>query len=219
MSPLRVPERIVRRAAWLTLLGLLVPIASASASAQELEPGAYTVSPVGINVINAGYVFNSGDINFDPSIPVEQASARIHTATLSYGRAMNLAGRSATALVALPIVDGHLEGLLNGTFATADRLGTADLRLRLGVNLYGSPARRMPEFASTPPAKLNIGASVMVVAPTGQYDPQRFVNLGTNRWAFKPEAAIIRNLGPWMFEIYGGAWLFTTNHDYIGTTR
>jgi hypothetical protein len=83
------------------------------------------------------------------------------------------------------------------------------------VNLYGAPARRLPEFAKTPPAPLNVGASIMVVAPTGQYDPSRIVNLGTNRWAFKPEAAVIRNIGPWMFEIYGGAWLFTDNTNYV----
>jgi hypothetical protein len=188
----------------------------APAAGQELEPGAYTVSPVGLNVFNAGYVFNTGDINFDPSIPIEDADASIHTATLSYARAMNLAGRSATLLVAVPIIDGHVQGRVAGTFAEADRLGAGDLRLRLGVNLFGSPARRMPEFAKIPPARLNVGASVMVVAPVGQYDPARLVNLGTNRWAFKPEAAIIRNLGPWMFEIYGGAWLFTDNDDYYG---
>jgi hypothetical protein len=198
----------------LTLLTLHASVALATA--QELEPGAYTVSPVGINVFTAGYVFNTGDMNFDPSLPVEQAHARIHTATLSYARAVNLAGRSATFLAALPVIDGHLEGLVAGTPAEADRLGQGDLRVRLGVNLYGSPARRMPEFAKSPPAKLNVGASVMVVAPVGQYDPARLVNLGTNRWAFKPEAAVIRTWGSWMFEIYGGAWLFMDNDEFYG---
>lgn len=202
----------MRRLATLTLLGLGL---CAPAGAQELEPGAYTVSPVGINVFNVGYVFNDGDVTFDPSLPIEDGSAEIHTAVLSYGRSVDLAGRSATALVAVPIINGHLEGTYLGEPAVADRNGFGDIRFRVGVNLYGAPARELPEFAKTPPARLNIGASVMVVAPTGQYDPQRIVNLGTNRWAFKPEAAIIRNIGPWMFEIYGGAWLFTDNHNYV----
>ena len=111
------------------------------ASAQELEPGAYTVSPVGINLLNAGYVFNTGDVNFDPSLPIEDAKATVHTVTLSYARSIDLGGRSATLLVALPLVEGHVEGILNGVFAAADRTGAADLRIRLGVNLYGSPAR------------------------------------------------------------------------------
>lgn len=202
----------MRRLAFLTLLGISL---SRPVTAQELEPGAYTVSPVGVNVFNLGYIFNDGDVTFDPSLPIEDGSATIHTTILSYGRSIDLAGRSATALIAVPIINGHLEGLYLDERAVADRNGFGDLRIRVGVNLYGSPARRMPEFATAGQARLNIGASIMIVAPTGQYDPQRIVNLGTNRWAFKPEAAIIRNVGAWMFEIYGGVWLFTDNDDYV----
>jgi hypothetical protein len=202
----------MRRLAVLALLAILLTV---PAFAQELEPGAYTVSPVGINVFNLGYVFNDGDVTFDPSLPIEDGSATIHTTVLSYARSVDLADRSATLLVAVPIISGHLEGTYLGEPAVADRNGFGDLRIRVGVNLYGAPARRLPEFAKTPPAPLNVGASIMVVAPTGQYDPSRIVNLGTNRWAFKPEAAVIRNIGPWMFEIYGGAWLFTDNTNYV----
>jgi hypothetical protein len=194
---------------------LAIAFAAAPVSAQELEPGAYTVSPVGNSLLNVGYVFNDGDVTFDPSLPIEDGSATIHTATIAYGRSVDLAGRSATLLVAVPIVAGHLEGLYLGERAVADRKGFADIRIRVGVNLYGAPARRLPEFAKTPPSKINVGASIAIVAPTGQYDTQRIVNLGTNRWAFKPEAAIIRNAGAWMFEIYGGVWLFTDNTDYV----
>jgi hypothetical protein len=194
---------------------LAIAFAAASASAQELEPGAYTVAPVGNSLLNIGYVFNSGDVTFDPSLPIEEGSATIHTATVSYGRSVDLAGRSATMLDAVPIVGGHLEGLYLGERAVADRKGLADLRIRVGVNLYGAPARRLPEFVKVPPSKINIGASVSIVAPTGQYDSARIVNLGTNRWAFKPEMAIIRTAGSWMFEIYGGAWLFTDNDNYV----
>jgi outer membrane putative beta-barrel porin/alpha-amylase len=194
---------------------LVIAFAAAPAAAQELEPGAYTVSPVGINLLNVGYVFNSGDVTFDPSLPIEDGSATIHSVSIAYGRSVGLAGRSATLLVAVPIVGGHLEGLYLGERAVADRKGLSDMRIRVGVNLYGAPARRIPEFATAPSSKYNIGASVTVIAPIGQYSSQRIVNLGNNRWAFKPEGAIIRNAGAWMFEIYGGVWLFTDNDDYV----
>jgi hypothetical protein len=194
---------------------LVIALASAPVAAQELEPGAYTVSPVGINLLNVGYVFNSGDVTFDPSLPIEDGSATIQSVSIAYGRSVSLAGRSATLLVAVPIVGGHLEGLYLDQPAVADRRGLADMRIRVGVNLYGAPARKLPEFVKAQPSKINVGASVTIIAPVGQYDPQRIVNLGTNRWAFKPEAAIIRNAGAWMFEIYGGVWLFTDNDDYV----
>jgi hypothetical protein len=208
-------------AAWRTsLLALLATAVAAPAFAQELEPGAYTVSPVGINVLNVSYVFNDGDVNFDPSLPVEEGSATIHSVAVAVARAVNLAGRSATALVAFPMVGGHLSGKYLGQPTVVDRRGLGDMRVRLGVNLYGEPARRMPEFARVQRSKVNIGASITMVLPTGQYDPQRIVNLGLNRAAFKPEGAIIRNYERWMFEIYGGVWLFTSNDDYVnGLTR
>jgi len=127
-------------------LGVLLAVAcvATSAAAQELEPGAYTISPVGLNILNLGYGFNSGDVTFDPSLPIEDGSARIHTATVAYGRSVGLAGRSATLLVALPIIGGHLEGVYLGERAVADRKGLGDMRIRVGVNLYGAPARRLP---------------------------------------------------------------------------
>ena len=201
----------------IALAAVIAIAASAPAAfAQELEPGAYTVSPVGINLLNLSYGFNTGDVTFDPSLPVEEASARIHSVSFAVGRSINLAGRSATALVAFPLVGGHVSGLYLGQPAAVDRTGFGDMRVRVGINLYGEPARRMPEFAKTQRSKVNIGTSVLVVLPTGQYDPQRIINLGLNRAAFKPEAAIIRNFEHWMFEIYGGAWLFTSNHDFAG---
>ena len=40
-----------------------------------------------------------------------------------------------------------------------------------------------------------IGASLTVTMPTGQYDPARLINPGTNRWGFKPEIGISQTLG------------------------
>jgi hypothetical protein len=207
----------MRRLACLILGIALLPL---HAMAQELEPGAYTVSPVGVSVFTAGYTFNTGDLTFDPSLPIDAASSTIQATALAVGRAIDFAGRSGTVLVGLPIMSGHIEGLYFGDPVLVERTGLGDLRIRLGVNLFGAPARRMPEFATTAPSRFNVGASISVVAPTGQYSNQRIVNLGSNRWSFKPEAAVIRNAGVWMFEIYGGAWIFTDNDDYVnGRTR
>jgi hypothetical protein len=74
------------------------------------------------------------------------------------------------------------------------------------------------EFAQRKPGTI-IGASVLIVAPTGQYDPQRLVNPGSNRWAFKPEVGISKPLDRWTFEVMGGAWLFTDNDRFLGTSR
>jgi hypothetical protein len=78
--------------------------------------------------------------------------------------------------------------------------------------LKGGKALAPKEFAARKPEAL-IGASVLVVVPTGQYDPQRLVNPGTNRWAFKPEIGISKPINRWTFEAMGGAWFFMASPD------
>ena len=60
----------------------------------------------------------------------------------------------------------------------------------------------------------------MVRAPNGQYDSTRLINIGANRWGFKPEFGVVHVMGKWAIDAYVGAWFFTTNSDFFGgTTR
>jgi len=162
--------------------------------------------------------YNTGDLAFDPSGPIEEASARIGISTLGYIRTLNVAGRSANIGVIVPYVLGHLEGLYLGEPAFADRSGLGDLGVRMAVNLFGAAAMSPKEF-STYRARTLIGASLIVKAPTGQYDPTKLINIGTNRWAFKPEVGIVRVMGRWAIDAYVGGWFFTTNDDFFGGMR
>jgi len=90
--------------------------------------------------------------------------------------------------------------------------------MRFSVNLYGAPAMDLETFA-TYRRKTNVGASLTIVAPLGQYDPARLVNIGTNRWAAKPEVGISRRFGNWFFDLYLGAWVFSENDNYQGRVR
>jgi hypothetical protein len=83
------------------------------------------------------------------------------------------------------------------------------------VNFYGSPSLRLEDFASYQ-QDLIVGASLRVSAPWGQYDDSRVVNLGTNRWIFKPELGISRAVGPWTMETKLGVTIFADNKDFLG---
>jgi hypothetical protein len=63
--------------------------------------------------------------------------------------------------------------------------------------------------------KTLLGVSLKVVAPTGQYDPTKLINLGANRWAFKPELGLSRRWGHWVLDAYGSVWLFTENPEFF----
>ena len=97
--------------------------------------------------------------------------------------------------------------------------GFADPAFRVSVNLYGAPALTLPEFADWE-QDLIVGASLRVSAPWGQYDSSRVVNIGSHRWAFKPEVGASKTVGPWTLEVTAAAILFTDNNDfYRGSTR
>ena len=196
----------------LTFTLRLMPVC---ASAQELEPGAYWPLPRGLNIVTGINSFNWGDVTFEPSVPIDEAKARINTSAFVFTRAFRLAGRSANASVQVPVVAGHLEGLYLGQPAEADRFGLADPRLKLAVNLYGAPSMTPKEFAAYRMRTI-VGVSLTVAPPLGQYDPAKIINIGANRWSFKPELGLARAYGPWVVEVMAGVWLFTDNTDFVG---
>ena len=193
------------------LLGVLASFASA----QELVPAAYTPAPYGVNLLSLATTYNSGDVALAPSVPIEEMNAKIFASTLTYARTLNVAGRSATATVIAPYVIGDLEGLYLGDPASAERSGIGDVVLRGGINLYGGPAMSPKEFSTYRPRTL-IGASLIVSVPTGQYDSSKLINIGTNRWAFKPEIGVVHVMGRWAIDAYVGGWFYTDNTDFFG---
>ena len=120
-----------------------------------------------MNIVTAIGGINWGDVAFEPSLPVEDAAATIATSALAYTRAFGLAGRSANAMVMLPIVGGHLTGLYLGEHTVVDRFGLADPKFKVAMNLYGAPAMVPAEFAKYRP-RLIVGASLTVMTPLGQ---------------------------------------------------
>jgi hypothetical protein len=191
---------------------LLLPL---RAFAQELEPGAYWPIPNGLNILTAVNSFNWGDVSFEPTAPIDEASSRINTTALSFTRAFALAGRSANVGVAVPIVAGHVEGRYLGEPAEVGRFGLGDPRVRMAVNLYGAPTMTPQAFA-TYQLRTIVGVSVTIVPPLGQYDSTKLINLGLHRWSFKPEIGVARGRGRWVFEGMAGVWFFTDNTAFIG---
>jgi hypothetical protein len=206
------------RASALTLLLLAGQLASQRASAQEIEPRAYSPSPIGVTFVLAGVSRSEGGILTDPSLPVDDVEATIDAGVAGVGHTFSLFGRSASAAIAVPYIWGDFNGTLFGEPASTSRSGLGDTRLRLGMNLLGGPALTPQEFARRKPAP-TLGASVVVAAPTGQYDGERLVNIGTNRWAIKPEVGVSFPVGKWFLEGYAGVWMFEDNPDFFGGQR
>jgi hypothetical protein len=190
-----------------------VLFAGASSGAQELEPRAYSPSLVGANFVLGSVGRSAGEILFEPLLDVHDVEADLWVSTFGFGRTFDLAGRQARVLAVFPAAWGAVTGDVGAQPQRRDLSGLVDPRLKLTVGLFGAPAMTRTEFAHAP-QRTTIGASVTIVPPWGQYDLEQLVNLGYNRWAFKPEIGVSRPLGRWTLEGYAGVWLFTTNTAY-----
>ena len=205
----------------LATAALLSVLAADIAAAQELAPRAYWPTPVGTRLVMTGYSLSTGDIVTDASLPITGVDSRIHSAVMGYQQTFGLWGRTTTARVELPYVIGSTKGTVFGESAERELDGVGDVALTFSINLLGAPAMDREAFAALlrNPEPI-LGASLRVVAPTGQYDDERYINIGTNRWSARLQVGYIHPFGNrWGLEAAAGAWWFGTNDDFVGVTR
>lgn len=201
----------IRRFAGIGLVLLCFPC---SLDAQFTDPRAYDSAPVGANQLELGYVYARADASVDTSLVVAGAELNLNQGTIDYSRYFSLMRRVAWVEATLPFA--RLGGSVTGSNISGSTIGLGDSSYELSILLKGAPALSAAQFANYKPATI-VGLSLTVTAPTGQYDADRILNLGSDRWAFKPEVALAHPFGPgqkWEFDAYGNAYLFTDNRAY-----
>jgi hypothetical protein len=186
---------------------------SAPLVAQEMEPKAYSASPVGLNFLVGLYGRSTGDVVFDPSLPFTDVHAGINSVAVGVGHTFDLFGKLTLVSAAFPYAWGTVSGNVGGAAASITRSGLADGRLKLSMNLRGNPAMSAAEFVKAPKRTI-VGTSLTVAVPTGQYYDTKLINLGTNRWGFKPEIGFSIPAGRWNLDAYLGAFFFTANPSF-----
>jgi hypothetical protein len=182
--------------------------------AQDLSPRAYVVTPVRTNAVTLSNVFSDGHLRFEGTVPITGATGRLNMPSVTLYHSLSLFGRSANIAATVPYGVGTFKGTVVGSEVSAYRSGLFDSVFRLSVNLSGAPAMSLGEMRQWQQGTL-LGASLKVVAPTGQYDPTKLVNLGSNRWSFKPELGFSRRRGHWVLDAYAAVWLFTRNPEFF----
>jgi hypothetical protein len=180
---------------------------------QDMEPRAFSASPIDTNFLIVNYLHTTGSVSIDPSLPITGAKATIDTGSLGYERTFDLFGRSASAAIVVPYHQGELSGQFLGNGTKVSRSGVGDLGLRLTGNLYGNPALPLGEFVKRRPTT-TVGIALTVKAPTGDYNPAHLVNIGANRWAVRPELGLAESIGDWFADAAAGIWLFGDNGNF-----
>jgi hypothetical protein len=190
-----------------------------SVNAQVLEPRSYSNIPVGMNFLLAAYGYNYGGVLFDPSIPLDNANIKIHGSALAYARSLKMGKMLGKFDMIVPYawLSGTAE--FNGEPVSRVVSGLGDPSVRMSVNFLGAPALSLAEFKNY---KQNfiLGASFQVFMPLGQYDYDRIVNIGTNRFTFKPELGISKTVGPLFVDLAAAYSFYSVNNNfYNGKTR
>ncbi|MBK5095623.1 MAG: transporter, partial [Deltaproteobacteria bacterium] len=169
----------------------------------------------GMNFLVAGYGYSEGSVLSDPSVPLTDGNVRIHGPVLGYARSLDLWGMSGGFDAVVPYGCASGSAVFEGEFFERDICGMGDPRFRISVNFYGAPALTLEEFARYRQDVI-VGASLQVGAPLGQYDGDKLLNIGTNRWFFKPEIGIGKEWGPVILELAAAAAFYTRNSDFLG---
>jgi hypothetical protein len=190
--------------------------------AQELDARRWSHLPIGTNFAGAGYAYTEADISFDPVLQIENAKMKMHTWAVRYIRTFELFQKSARIDLLQGYQKGHWTGLVDGVPTSVRRSGLADSVLRFAINLYGAPPLKGEEFAAYR-AKVDVetivGTAMVVQLPTGEYMDDKLINLGTNRYTFRPQLGVVHNRGKWSMELTGAVWLYTDNNDYYNGNK
>jgi hypothetical protein len=184
--------------------------------AQFSDPRTYLDTPVGLNQLKLSYAHAHSNTSIDTSVIVAGAKFNLNQGIVDYTRYFGFLHRLAWAEVTLPIAG--LSGSISNPSISGSTTGTGDSSYSAAILLKGGPALTVAQFADYKPTT-TLGLSLTFTAPTGLYNSNKLLNLGSDRWSFKPEFGLSQPFGPsqkWEFDAYANAYFYTDNTSYRG---
>ena len=186
--------------------------------ALEQEPRKWNHLPVGSSFIGGAYAYSEADISFDPTLNLENVKMKMNTWAAKYIYNFELFDKSARIDITQAYQRGRWSGLLDGTPASTTRSGWTDTFVRFSANLCGAPPLRGEKFGtyrSKMKSETIVGAGLVVRLPTGNYKEEKLINLGQNRFAFRPQIGIVHTQEKWTGEVTGEVAFYTKNDSFF----
>ena len=227
------------------LLALFVTVAiisSFTGPAFAIDDGAraYWKGRDGTNVVSFQYLnlnMQASDAQqFDPgNFIYPNADTEANLMIANYARHFTLFNRASSLGVAIAggSVDVNMDtslvppeylppGVAPGSAFSQSASGYADPTIQLDVNLFGtSPLKSTVDLVNYEPT-WTLDAAVMLALPVGEYDSDKLVNMGLNRWfgriafPFKYHFGVFAPGYMTSLEIIPSVWLFAENDDFVG---
>lgn len=216
------PLKFSSSSAWGFPLILLFLLLTSPCFADELEPRRWAHLPINTNFGGTAYAYTEADIDVDPLLKIEDMDMELDTWALKYIRTFSLFNKTARVGVLQAYQEGEWSGLLDGVPKTVNRSGWSDTFVRFAINLYGAPPLQGKEYAAYRAAQkveTIVGAGLSVQLPTGDYMDDKLINLGTNRYTFRPQLGVIHSRGKWSLETTGTMAIHTDNNDFYNDKK
>ncbi|MCZ6831242.1 MAG: transporter [Gammaproteobacteria bacterium] len=182
--------------------------------AQELEPRASSNTQTGVNLLGMGMGDSEENILLDPALPIEGLKGDLRFGVLRYIRTLGFMERSAKVAVMVPFTSGDWRGLQDSEYRERNASGLGDLRMTAQWNFLGAPALGKSDIRRYRQDTI-VGANLRVIVPTGDYNSNRAINLGSNRWTTRAELVVSRSWGSWTLEDVGSVWIYGDNDDFF----
>ena len=206
MKLLRTPSSIV--AAFLVAFLAFSPMTTWAQSARD-----YLNTPVNQARFFLDFIDSSGETAAESDLPLPDIETVLRLA-------------STSLLWSFPLGDRYGGVALTGNYATVkvktphgsvETSGFGDPSITIHANIFGAPALTMDQYPRAVP-QTYLSFHLTVNAPLGSYDRNSSVNVGANRWAFKPllNLCITPDKGVSWIDLYAGARFFTNNDAFRG---
>lgn len=203
------------------VFGMMMFPASSDA---QVPPRFYWKSLIGGNAVPLIYMDMSGNANpLDGSdFVIPDSSINASVALGGYARSFTLFNRSAMGAALLPVGRISGEASLFGETFSQNTSGYGDPTLEFVVSLIGPPPiKNIPDAMRYEPG-FSLDLLVDLIVPIGEYDNEKALNLGQNRWYGRVGAPIVWQLGSWVpgrrttLEFLPSVWFFGDNDDFVG---
>jgi len=195
-------------------LALAVLRVPRQACAQFTDPRTYENTPAGMNQLELSYAYAHSDASIDTSLIITGAKFNLNQGTITYTRYFGFLHRLMWVEAGVPVAG--LSGSISGTNIRGSTTGAGDSSYALAMLVKGGPALSVAQFEGYKPIT-TMGVSLAITAPTGLYHSDKILNLGSDRWSFKPEIALSHPFGveqKWTFDAYANAYFYTDNTSY-----
>ena len=232
-------NRHVRLLAMFTILAIIL---SFSRTTLAVDDGAraYWKGREGTNVVSFQYLnLNaqaSGSQQFDPaSFIYPNADTEANVMIGNYARHLTILNRASSFSV--NVVGGSVDvdvntslvppgflppGVTPGDSLRQSASGFGDPSVQLDVNLLGTSRLKSTVDLVNYEPTITVDAAALLAFPLGEYDKDKLVNMGLNRWYGRFALPMKYHFGTFApgymssFELTPSVWLFAENDEFVG---